>query len=99
MRAGRLRHQVTIERLVTGSPDLTPEGAPDISIEVRDPLPALALLAKIRGLTNDQPPPPPRQSVTLNLVLASLPMSILDALDDALEAAAAKRRAIPAGVV
>jgi len=76
----------------------TPEGAPDISIEVRDPLPALALLAKIRGLTRDQPPPPPRQSVTLNLVLASLPMPILDALNDALESAAAKRRAIPAEV-
>jgi phage terminase small subunit len=77
----------------------TADGADKVTIEVRDPMPALALLAKIRGLTNDQPPPPPRQSVTLNLVLASLPMAILDALDEALEAAAAKRRAIPAEVV
>ena len=74
----------------------TPEGAPDISIEVRDPVPALALLAKIRGLTRDQPPPPPPRRVTVNLILKSLPLDVLERLHAQLEAAHAQQRAIPA---
>jgi SPP1 family predicted phage head-tail adaptor len=34
MQAGRLRHKVDIEQLVTGSPDQTPEGEPDASWSV-----------------------------------------------------------------
>jgi len=77
----------------------TPEGAPDISIEVRDPMPALTLLAKIRGLTREQPPAPPPQNITLNMILGEMPLEVLRVLRDQLDAAAQRRRAIPAVIV
>lgn len=75
----------------------TPEGMPEVELELRDPHPSHALLAKIKGLTRDKDPLPPPPPTILLAMLRNAPDDLLLRMNEELEKA--QRAQLAAGSI